>query len=150
MHALCIVSTFLISAEIIGPLWCHYWSCGRGGRANKKFNAQAQTAQPKFLIGETQAQNAQVKIKSKKRKRKLRNFFQKFNKAQAQNAQYLKKWIKRKLSNISKQKNYKSLLFWESVSSLRWVRGTCSNRIQLWSLLWAILICWFTENSTHL
>jgi len=44
----------------------------RGGRANKKFNAQAQIAQPKFLIGKTQAQIAQVKIKSEKRKCKLR------------------------------------------------------------------------------
>jgi len=62
----------------------------------KNFNAQAQIAQPKFLIrktsaniaqvnnkiGKTQAQIAQEKIKSVKRKRKLRNFFQKFNKAQ--------------------------------------------------------------------
>jgi len=54
----------------------------RGGRVNKKFNAQ-----PKILIGKTQAQIAQVKnkiekaqiaqekIKSVKRKRKLCNFF---------------------------------------------------------------------------
>jgi len=46
---------------------------GRGGRANKNFNAQAQIAQPKFLIGKTQAQIGQVK--NKLEKRKLRNFF---------------------------------------------------------------------------
>jgi len=45
------------------------------GAQIKNFNAQAQIAQPKFLISKTQAQIAQVKIKSVKRKRKLRNFF---------------------------------------------------------------------------
>jgi len=57
----------------------------------------------KFLIDKTQTQIAQVKdkigkaqekIKSVKRKRKLRNFFQKFNKAKIE--QILKKLIKRK------------------------------------------------------
>jgi len=40
---------------------------------------------------EAQAKITQEKIKSIKRKRKLHNFFQKFNKAQAQIAQRLKK-----------------------------------------------------------
>jgi len=82
--------------------------------AQIKFNPQAQIAQPKFLIGKTQAQIAQVKIKLEKRKlrkkkkkkklekRKLQNFFQKFNKVQI--LQRLKKLIKRKvqISNIFK------------------------------------------------
>jgi len=79
------------------------------GAQIKKFNTQAQIAQPKFLIGKPQPQIAQEKIKSEKRKhklrkkiksvnhkRKLRNFFQAFTKAQAQIVQTLKKWIKRK------------------------------------------------------
>jgi len=52
---------------------------------------QAQIAQGKNKIGKPQAQIVQEKIKSVKRKRKLRNIFQKFNKAQAQIAQSLKK-----------------------------------------------------------
>jgi len=53
---------------------------------------------PKFLIGQTQAQIAQVKNKIGKGQAQLRNFFQKFNTAQAQIAQRLKKkLIKRKI-----------------------------------------------------
>jgi len=77
----------------------------RGGRATKKFYSTSQNCAIKFLIGETQAQIAQEKIKSEKSERKLRkkkiksikrnhklrNYFQKFNKAQAQIAQILKK-----------------------------------------------------------
>jgi len=43
-------------------------------------------------------------MKSVKHNRKVRNFFQKFNKAQAQIAQKLKKLIKRKSSHIFKSK----------------------------------------------
>jgi len=54
------------------------------GAQIKTFNAQAQIAKSKFLIGKTQAQIAQVKIKSEKRKRKLRK---KIGKVKAQIAQ---------------------------------------------------------------
>jgi len=47
----------------------------RGGRANKKFNAQI--TQPKFLIGETQAQIAQVKNKIGKTQAQIAQLFSK-------------------------------------------------------------------------
>jgi len=69
------------------------------GAQIKNFNAQAQIAQSKFLIGKTlaqiaqvknkvgkvQAQIAQKKIKSVKRKRKLRKDWKKTDKAQSAN-----------------------------------------------------------------
>jgi len=66
------------------------------GAQIKNFNAQAQIAQPKFLIGKTLAKIAQEK---KLVKRKLRNFFQIFNKANAQIAQRLKRINKAQTAN---------------------------------------------------
>jgi len=69
------------------------------GAQIKNFYAQAQIAQPKFLIVKTQAQIAQVKNKIRKAQAQI---FLKFNKAQI--AQRFKKinTVKRKLSNIFK------------------------------------------------
>jgi len=62
------------------------WSLfvGRCGRTNKNFNAQAQIAQPKILIGKTQVQIAQVKNKIRKAQAQIAQEKNKIGKAQAQ------------------------------------------------------------------
>jgi len=101
----------------------------------KIFNAQAQNAQPAFLIGKTKAQIAKVKNKISK----LRNFFQKFNKAQAPIAQRLKKiLIKRKLSNIFKSIITKVYCFENQCHRYGVSGGGASNRCLYTHYFWRL------------